>query len=476
MKPLNFASSAKWVLILSFSSVSHNALALSLQEYLNEVKNKNQIFKSYEAAIEAAESRRVSGDISLVPQLTLKGSSLSDQTQPSQLGTKKDINEYTLVVSKLFSTGTAASVNAKASDYTIQGVSAPYDRFATSSLGVSLSQSLWKNSFGAGIGLRQDRETSAAQTEKQALELQRRQTLIDAENAYWDYLSAQEDLKNKKANLERAKKLEGWVSRRASNGIADEADVLNSKALVASREFLVSTAQDALISAERSVKESLGMGVADPTPPLTGDLRVKRGLSIDANTAQRVVRLDAYITHLEAKTKALVSQEVSEGYKPDLVLEGAYNTNVFDKKLSEATSNISKNDKPTTMVSLKLVYLFDTDVKQAAVNAASKDALAAKLKSERRWIESDNSYSEFKRKFAVLSEQIRSAEKIAEIQLKRARAEQDRFSKGRSITSTVVTAEQEAAEAELNLVKLQIAQRKLEAQAQLFVALEEKEL
>lgn len=471
MKPAGLATMS-----LAFLLFAESSQALNLQEYLVEVQKRNTLFKSYEIQLEAAEDRRVGGDISLVPILTAKGAVSSSQAVPSLFGTKQDTSEYSLGLSKKFSSGTTAGVSAKTIDYKVEGVAAPLNRFATSSLGVSLSQSLWKDFFGHGTRLRQSREEVVSQTEKHAAQLSQKQALINAENVYWDYLSALEDMKNKKASLERAKKVDGWVTRRVSNGIADDADLLNARALVATREYQLTAAQDALLTAEKAIRENLFLADNEPLPVITGDITKTRGLMVQAEAGKKVVRLDAYLTYLEAKAKTLAAQEVRDTYRPDLILDGAYSTNVFEPTLSDATTNISKGDKPSTSVGLRLTWLFDTDIKEAAVSATSKDAAAARYRSERNLYESENSYSELKRKFAVLTDQIDSAQKIAAIQARRVRAEQDRFSKGRSITSNVVTAEQEASEADLNLVKMQIAQRKLEAQSRLFLTFEESPL
>ena len=56
------------------------------------------------------------------------------------------------------------------------------------------------------------------------------------------------------------------------------------------------------------------------------------------------------------------------------------------------------------------------------------------------------------------------------IRSKRALVEKDKLSKGRTITSEAITAEQDAAETALTLMKLRTEQRKLESQAKLFIA------
>jgi hypothetical protein len=138
-----------------------------------------------------------------------------------------------------------------------------------------------------------------------------------------------------------------------------------------------------------------------------------------------------------------------------------------------ATSNIADLDRPTAKVALNLVYIFDTDVKSAAKNAARKEALASRLIAERKLLDSDSSWSELNRHYAEMTKRVEAAEQIFKLQTDRAKAQNNLFNMGRSITMNVVDAEQDAATAELNLSRLKSEQRKMEATARLYMTVEE---
>ena len=70
---------------------------------------------------------------------------------------------------------------------------------------------------------------------------------------------------------------------------------------------------------------------------------------------------------------------------------------------------------------------------------------------------------------------VKTLEKIAQYQRERAKAEQDKFSKGRTITANVVTAETDSAEAEVKFLKAKSGLRKLEASALMFMPVENSE-
>ena len=152
------------------------------------------------------------------------------------------------------------------------------------------------------------------------------------------------------------------------------------------------------------------------------------------------------------------------------MLEGQYKTNAYGESASAVSSQLGKSDRPTSAIALKLTWLLDGEVKEATRRSARKSALAAKLSSEQSLLESQNSWSEMLRRHGELSKMIEASDRISRLQTERAAVERDKLSKGRSVTSQVITAEQEAAEAELNLNKLRTEQRKLEARSRMFVS------
>ena len=66
---------------------------------------------------------------------------------------------------------------------------------------------------------------------------------------------------------------------------------------------------------------------------------------------------------LELRAKSVVSDEVNENLKPDLVLTGSYSTNAFESTQTEAINKWTNTNKPTSFVGLKLTWLLDMDNK-----------------------------------------------------------------------------------------------------------------
>jgi outer membrane protein TolC len=385
--------------------------------------------------------------------------------------THREAPHYSLGLAKKDTSRTHAQVSASTQqlnrEYVFNGVSGE-SQVGTAGVGVSLSQSMWKNFFGEGTRLRLQREKIQSQSESGAYNLQLQLLLVQAEAAYWDLIYQRQEVVLRTQNLERAGRIENWVRRRVTNGIGDRADTLNAQGLSGTRELQLLSAKDLLRTAELKVADFLETPVNE-LPPLNADLDQVRSLDVVGGPQGRVVRLESYLAALEARVKSLNAEEVEENLKPDLTFTGSYQTSNTDGDAASAFSRASDPKTPVSQAALTLTWLLDGDLKRASRQVARQEALAATLKKDRSLLESESAWMDLRRRHQELTKKIELAAKINQIQSQKAAAERDKLSKGRSITSEVITAEQDAAEAELNLSRLKAEQRKLEAEGRLFV-------
>lgn len=460
------------------------AHGMGLKEYLQEVAARAKGLQSFQASSEAARDRQTAGDLELVPVLTAGAGYLSDKSplgQFAQLGATQTLaKDFKLGLAKKFATGTSLSVSAAASEVENEGplLVPSFRQFSYGALGVNLSQSLWKDAFGSATRLRWQRQSAVTEAEVGRFDLQRKIFLIEAEAAYWDFIYLEENLRIGRESLARAERIENWTRRRVGDGISERADLYSAQALVATRQLQLVSAEDDMAAVKRKIRDYLELKDAEALPAISGDISQSRSLvsMVDSTRKGKVLALEAYLASLNAKASALVSKETEDGYRPDLVLSGAYNTNSFEasRSLTEATSGWGDVDRPTWRVGLNMVYMFDTAVKSSAQSAARKEALAAQLMSERKMMDSESQWIELNRRYTEMSKRIERASEIARLQKAAAKAQTDLFNKGRSITANVITAEEDAGNAELNLARLKAEQRKMEAQGRLFVVIEEK--
>lgn len=455
---------------------------MGLQDYLKAVEENHKTVQVLEVAKESASLVRESGDIELVPVLTAEAGYINDKSPLGQFAafgaTETKTNSYSLGLSKKFATGTGVSLSA--STYEIENSALPaqaarFQKFGVGTLGVGISQSLWKDFFGNATSLRRERQGAAEEVATGTYDLQKRQLLIGAEAAYWSYIFAVENLKIGRASLERSKRIASWTQRRVNDGISDRADLLQIQALVAARQLQLISAEDELAAAKRELRDFLELSGDQELPEMTGDISQSRPLnSYLKERSGKVVALDAYLSSLDAKAKLLESKEAEDKLRPDLILSGSYNTNAFEESMSEATQKWTDTDRPTSKIGLKFIYPFDLAPKSAAGQAARKGALVAQLQSERKMLESESAWIELNRRYSEMSKRIEAASEISRLQMAAAKAQADLFNKGRAVTANVITAEEDAGNAELNLTKLKSEQRKMEAQGRLFVVVEDK--
>lgn len=461
------SSIASWGTVIVILAAS-GARAMTYEEYMRKVKSENKVFKSLNYSVESANERLLSGDLVLAPIFSATASKSVDKTLPSPFGPNRQLTEYTLGLTKKFTTGTNLTLGAK-TDQFVNDFPAPVDQYSTGSVGITLQQSLLKDFYGQSTQYRRNRELIINQAENISIDLRLRSALYDAEATFWDFAFADEDLKLKKSNFERAQRLERWTSNRVSNGISDRADLMNVKALAAVREVQLAAAEDEIKTQETKFREYLTLPDSEPTPKLQADLNTTRNTFADLAQQKNVVKIDSYLSILDARVKKVIADEIRESLRPDLSLIGSYNTSAYDREYNPVTKNILSTDSPRTFIGLNFSWIFDTEAKRAQLSAATKDSMAADFLAERNLTLGRNAWSDLVRKYDISKRSEMTLEKVALYQRERAKAEQDRLAKGRTITANVVTAETDAAEAEVTLLKAQSGLRKLEASSILFM-------
>lgn len=462
------------VLIAVSALITTNAMAMSIDDYMKEVTKKNKTIISYDLSIEASREKQIAGDLLLAPILTAGYSLQSDKSLPNAVADKRETTTANLGLSKKFSTGTTLGVTAETYKYEYDQPTTPGNNgFSNGRLGLSLQQSLWKDAFGTATRLRQTRDASTAKLEVYGNELKKRVAIIQAESDFWDYLVAQEDVKLKKANLERAKKLENWTSNRVYNGISEQAELLQIKALASSRELELNTAVDELTAKGIKIRENLDMAQSETIPTFTSDLTDARPYVAELTKQKNVIKIENYLTQIEAEVKQTVAEEANDALKPDLSLIGRYSTSSYDLDHQTMQNNLTKTDRPVTYVGLSLSWMFGADAVSAQRSSTKKEAIAAKSRAEQAKLVGENAWTDHLRRYELTKQNVITLEKIMKLQTERSRQEQIRFSKGRTITLNVVTAETDSAEAEVTYLRAKSGLRKLEAATLQFISISE---
>lgn len=470
-------------LTLACGSALAAPTGMNLDEYLQRVRSQNSVFESVELSREAAAGRPELGDLELSPIFEAKSFYSDDQTPPVVAGFQANrtlVYGGAIGLKKQFSTGTALTLDYGSTRTALYGLPVPYPARAWSGLlGVGFRQSLWKNGFGSATRKRRERESATQHLERLGLEAKARQTLVDAEAAYWDYLFTLEDLAQKKDALSRAQRLKAWMDRRLDDGIADRSDGLQVKALYDLRRLELIGAEDNLKAARRKVADFLQVTQVSEVPEELGtDISTVRDPARLADNTSEPRRIDTLLKVAEAKMRAAVASETGDALRSDLRLEGLVNLNSKDPA-SDPTATPSMGptlvrftDPLKPKVQMQLVWQMNLDQGgvDRALGVSRAEAHAASVLAERALFESKSAWSELLRRHGELTARVAVLESLSKTQLEKASREQERLSRGRTTTFQVVNFEQEAADARLNLLRLKAEQRKLEAAGRLFIA------
>jgi outer membrane protein TolC len=461
------------IVFVTINLIVLNISAMTIDDYMKEVEKKNKVISSYDLSIEAADEKKTAGDIGLAPVLTAGYSVYSDKSQPSVIADRRDLTSANLGLSKKFSSGTSFSLNAETykNDF-FSPVTPGNNGYSTGKLGVSLQQSLWKDSFGHATRLRRTRESATAKLEQYSNTLKKRAAIIQAESDFWDYLVAQEDLKLKKANLDRAKKLESWTSNRVYNGISEQSDLLQIKALVSRRELELNSALDELEAKSIKIKENLGLSTSEAIPSITSDLKDIRPYVNDLMKNEKMIKIENYLSQLEAEIKQSAAEETVDALRPDLSLVGRYSTTSYDPDYSKMQNSLSDTDRPISYIGLSFSWVFGADAVSSQKSSAKKEAIASTARAEQAKLIGENAWIDHLRRYKIAKQNVDTLEKIVKLQNERSKQEQIRFTKGRTITSNVVNAETDFAEAEVSFLRGKSGLRKLEAATLLFTKAE----
>lgn len=442
--------------------------AMTFEQYMDAVKSKNKGLQADELSVEAAKDRKAAAEIELSPVLSLGYAYNADKSLPNMLSPERKYEGYTLGLQKKFITGTGFELKSSLAELeNVNSVSPAFKNYTTGLLGVSLKQSLWKDFFGRGTRLKIKTAEKMSELEGLATQLKSLGSAINAENVYWDFVYAQENLNLKKANLDRATKLNAWTQKRVVNGIGDSADSYNSQALMALRQLEYAQALTDFKNAEAGLREKLELPSDQPTPAVQATIP----LNAQIDLSKKKVKADSATALLQAQADYYKAESSVDDLRPDLSVFGQYNYTSYDSTGNRQTAlnDITKSDYPQTTVGVNLTWMFETDAKSGLRTAAKKTALASKLNAEQKMKDGLLEWDSFSKQYVTLKQNISLLQQISDFQKKRAIAENQKLGQGRTITANVITAETDSAEAEVNLLRAQINFKKMEAASRTYV-------
>lgn len=431
--------------------------ALTLEDYLDQVRKGHDGYKANAAAAEAAIDKTSDAEMIYAPTLFATLQTAVDkkvQVPEAMRGEQTDFSNLQVGVSKLTPWGTAGKVYYSGSHTVIKGSSpqfVPDPDWHETAPTIEVTHPLWKNANGKDLAKTIEIQQNQAQITQLTENFKRKITLAEAEGYYWRLVLARENVRVSRENLDRAKKIIDWTKKRVANELADRADLIQAEALGEVREIELTMAQDEERTAAHAFNTARGEETADVkqellkiTPELIAKIPIpkKSGEREDLQAVQRAERLSE-----------LGADLAGSKYDPSVDIFASATFNGREDSFTKATAESLKAKHNTYAVGVKISAPLGGDSVSKLRAGFGRDKEAAALNLKRKRFESDREWSDLASKLAESKSRLTLSQKIETTQKRKLDAERERQSRGRSTMFQVMQTETDYATSQLNVIR-----------------------
>lgn len=438
------------VLLLSSIPV---AQALTLEEYLVEVREKNGNFKALEKSTSAKELRKDEASLFFKPSFFLTGEYSDDQRPtlaPAFQGQQTLRHTLRGGLSQNFRTGTKAAISYNYYQTKINGTTGGLvqnPKFFDVAPMLEVSQSLWRNFLGKEFAANEQVQLAQLEAQRYNELFTYKQLNIQAENAYWRLYFAQTTLKVQEESLQRARRLRDYNQNKLRSNLIDESDLLQSEANLQSREI---DYQDTISDINAAQKEFNSLRQSEGQVNLEGTKGRNSSYILEATLPKKMtMREDVKAALANTKVAKANSELGVEKNRPSLELYGSYSINGRDKMYSEATDQAWGATRPFSVVGVRFTTPLDFGSMNDYKKAYAQEANAAEMTYQRKIYEVDRNYEILRQRFEDFKKRLKLAVKLIDVQQNKFKTEQRRYQQGRTTTFQVVQFEQDLANTEL---------------------------
>jgi outer membrane protein TolC len=439
------------LLIIAPISVS----ALTLEDYLEEVREKNGAVRGLKISTEAKTLRRFEGSLFFRPSFFLNSEYYDDQrptNAPTFQGTQTLRHTLRGGLSQSFRTGTKATFSYNYFKTQINGVNPaliPNRKFFDVSPQIEITQSLWRNFLGSEFEASEKAQIALVDAQKWNDQYLAKQILLNAENAFWRLYVAQTSLIVLEDSLERAKKIRDWNANRVRNNLTDESDLVQSEANLQSREINlqdIKTEIDTALRDFNSFRQVEGEEVN-----LEGTKGKDSSYILDAALPPKIKIREDVRAFLANKELALANAELGrQRNRPNLDLYASYSINGRDaNSYRDAHDMAMTNTRPFSIYGIRFTMPLDISALNDYKKAYAQEVTASDLQFKRKQYEVDREYEILRERFENFKKRLKLTQRMVQIQEKKLTVEKRRYGQGRTTTFQVLQFEQDFAETQL---------------------------
>jgi outer membrane protein TolC len=445
-----------------------------LNQFLEQVKAQHGNYKASALSVEAAKLQLDESQMLLSPTFFSKAQ-YTDDAKPQVFFTydKQLITNYEAGFSKQTAFGLNGRLYYSATQTSLRNVIIPGSPTSMNldtiqaSPALELNFDLWRNFLGRETRSLIEAGEAGVAAKKHLESFKMKSILVQAETAYWGLALAREAVAVARASVDRAQKMFEWHQRRASLGLADQADFLQAQAALQSRRLDLRKAEDDERTASRNLNTTRGIDsstVAERLATLTPELIQK------IEVPERVQNRDDVNAAIEQSRAARAQAETSrQKYLPTLEVFGMAARNNTDlRDTNGGMQNAFSPSRPTNSVGVRLNAPLDIGLIGRVREGYEKDRAAAESTAQRKLFEQENDWMDLSDKFRQAKERLALYIQLEGVQKNKLEYERDRRTKGRTTTQMVLLSEMDYEQAQLGRIRTLSELLQLVAQMKLY--------
>lgn len=461
--------------VLVVGGLAVPAQALTLDEYLNQVKGESLGYRSFEESAKAATLKARDADLFFTPKLFANAQLLKDGKEPFSAIMYDRINmeNYSLGLSQEFSFGLKATVSYAAEKTEIEGIQSASipagfpTTFWYATPKLELSMPLWGNAFGKTERAKQELNRQQSVAERFGSEAQAKGYLTEAEAAFWRLASAQDIVAVQKRALAQAQSILDYVTKKEKMNLGEKADVLQAKAMVEAVSFQVQLAANQEKAARRQFNTYINRQAEEPAPALSG-IDYGTLTTVELPKSRPGDRYDLQVAQAQADLAKASANVLAEKNRPTLDVYGSYALNGRSTDLQEAMDRTNMTEHDTTVVGVRLNIPLNIGAAADAKAGALKSAKAADLLYQHKKFTQEQDWENLVQQLGEAKENLRLATGIVNAQKAKLDNERARLKQGRTTTYQVLLFEQDFSQSEVNRVQAAAQILGLQAQIKLY--------
>ena len=427
--------------------------SLSLDDFLKQVREKNQTITASKLSEEGALDRANEGKLIFRPNLFAQAQTAIDKkptTNKNAQGDRTDHNLFAAGLMQQFNFGLQSKLTYNISHTVIYNASPaflPQNNFYDGMLSLELTQSLIRNFFGVESQSVETISTSQAKASRLSEQFKVKTTFSLAESLYWSLSQMRKVVKVEKESFDRAEKIRTWTKKRLSSGLGESSDFLQADANYKAREFELLNALQEEKNIHRSINSMRGIDsdIFDEELEVVNSTKIKE-LEVPKKMSMRDDTAAFFELEKIAKANATLSIEKN---KPTFEVYGIYALNGRNREKDLAVIDTFKNEHDTRALGVRFVTPLDLLTINNNINGYKKEQMAAEQNYQRKVFEEEALWNDLTSKFKDAKVKLSLVEKIVEAQKTKANNERERLNKGRTVTFQVLNFEQDYAQSEL---------------------------